>query len=117
MQNKVYTFASLNDKNYTLLVKFVDQKIFLQNPKDGRNSVGTLLDGPRSLGFSLIKKDFSHIDIDSISRFYNIEYNFSNSKSLIPYNGRFIIYKNGTCEFTAYGSGLPVVSTEYGVLK
>lgn len=90
---------------------------------DGRYVSGTLLDSPRSAGFNLYKKSYnlyseprSMIDYDSIARYYNIENTVYNNNSLVPLGGRFILYKDGTCELTRYGSGLPIISTEYGKL-
>lgn len=80
--------------------------------KNGRQAIGTRLNGPISAGYSLIKKDMTMIDSSTISHYYNIESDFS-QKALMSLGGRFIIYKDGTCELSSYGSGLPIISTEY----
>ena len=100
------------------IVEFKGNHIKISN-KEGRYSIGTLLDSFRSSGYDLTKKDSrSQIDPFTISRYYRMEhepYRASDSK-FMPYSGRFIVYKNGTCELSTFGSGVPIIDTEFGTL-
>ena len=115
---KKYSFVPLDSKNKTTLnLQFNQRNVFIQNKTDGRYTIGELLDGPRSPGYNLLKIDFSgSIDPNSILRYYNIKHSID-IKNLMMLGGRFIIYKNGTCELSSYGSGRPIISTKYGIIN
>ena len=120
MPNRKYTFVTLSKDSKTksmFEIQFNEKNVLIKNKIDGRYTIGTLLDGPRSTGYYLQKIDFSgNIDPNSVLRYYKIDHSLDN-KNLMCLGGRFIVYKNGTCELTSYGSGRPITSTDYGVLQ
>jgi hypothetical protein len=52
---------------------------------------------------------FSTLRREDIARYYLVD----NSPGL---GARFVIFKDGHCEYTPFGSGLPVLGTEFGQL-